>query len=98
MITDAGGAFESGDSFLVYPNGDGVLESLRHEVFFDGLQDRQALYLLENMKGRAFVLNLLTEAGISGFTEYKKADGFLSGFRLNVNSIIKAEMCGNEYR
>lgn len=34
VITDAGGAFESGDSFLVYPNGDGVLESLRHEVFF----------------------------------------------------------------
>ncbi|MBQ8015497.1 MAG: DUF4091 domain-containing protein, partial [Clostridia bacterium] len=39
-ITDAGGGFPSGDSFIVYPAKDGTaLESLRLKVFYDGFQD-----------------------------------------------------------
>ena len=42
--TDAGGAFPAGDPFIVYPGENGEpLDSIRHEVFADGLQDLRAL-------------------------------------------------------
>jgi hypothetical protein len=59
LVTDAGGAFPSGDSFLVYPGEDGPIDSIRHEVFNEALQDLRSLELLENLKGRDFVMSLL---------------------------------------
>lgn len=59
-VTDAGGGFPSGDSFVVYPGKDGFpLNSLRHLVFADAFQDLRALRLLESLTSREYVLNLI---------------------------------------
>ncbi len=59
-VTDAGGAFPSGDSFVVYPGKDGApLNSLRHLVFADAFQDLRALRLLESLTSREYVLKLI---------------------------------------
>lgn len=39
IATDACGAFPAEDSFVVYPNQDGVNASIRLENFFEGIQD-----------------------------------------------------------
>ena len=59
-ITDAGKAFASGDSFVVYP-GENLkpLNSLRLNVFYDGLQDMRALQLLEEKIGKDAVVKLM---------------------------------------
>ena len=67
--TDAGGAFPAGDSFLVYPGSNGEpLDSIRHEVFRDGLQDLRALKLLEQKIGREAVLAFLKQGRTERFT------------------------------
>lgn len=59
-VTDAGGSFPSGDSFVVYPGEGGIpLNSLRHLVFADAFQDLRALRLLESLTNREYVLNLI---------------------------------------
>lgn len=59
-VTDAGGGFPSGDSFVVYPGKGGrPLNSLRHIVFADAFQDLRALRLLESYTSREYVLNLI---------------------------------------
>ena len=44
--TDAGRAFPSGDSFMVYRGEQGPVDSIRGEVFREALQDQRALELL----------------------------------------------------
>ena len=51
-VTDADGAFPSGDPFSVYPVEDGCVPSLRMAVFREGLQDLRALERLEEKIGR----------------------------------------------
>ncbi|MEG1887584.1 MAG: DUF4091 domain-containing protein, partial [Oscillospiraceae bacterium] len=58
-ITDAAGGFPSGDSFLVYPTEDGATPSIRLFVTNEAMQDVRALKLLEKLKGRDFVLDLI---------------------------------------
>ncbi|MCJ8012127.1 DUF4091 domain-containing protein [Paenibacillus sp. KQZ6P-2] len=60
-VTDAGGAFPSGDAFLVYPGEEGPIESIRMEVLREALQDLRALRLLESILGREAVLEALDE-------------------------------------
>lgn len=82
--TDADGAFPGGDPFLVYPGGNGEpLDSIRHEVFFDGLQDLRALELLEKKLGREGVLEFLKEGREESFrmTDYPRDPEFLLGLR-----------------
>lgn len=64
-VTDADGAFPSGDAFSVYPGADGrPAESLRIAVFHDALQDMRAMELLARYEGRESVVRLLEdEAG-----------------------------------
>ena len=60
--TASGGAFPAGDAFTVYPGRDGVpWPSLRQLVFFDGLQDLNALRAAEQMHGRDAVLRLIKD-------------------------------------
>ena len=68
--TDADGTFPAGDPFVVYPAPCGAWDSLRLEVFYSGLQDRAILCALENKLGREKIEKLLTDNGISGWTEY----------------------------
>ena len=71
MITDGGGAFQSGDAFIVYPGENGAYDSIRHEVFFDGLQDMRLLYTLESKVGREAVEKMLENYGFKkGFRVY----------------------------
>ena len=59
-MTDAGGGFPSGDSFVVYPAQDGsACESLRLKVLYDAFQDMTALRLLESKIGREKVIEFI---------------------------------------
>lgn len=70
--SDAGGAFPSGDSFVVYPGENGEpLSSLRQKVFYDGFQDYEALKLYEKKHGRAAALKKISDIlGDISFTSY----------------------------
>lgn len=58
-VTDAGHAFPSGDAFIVYPGKGEPIESLRFEVFREGLQDLRSLKLLEELIGREETIKIL---------------------------------------
>lgn len=88
METDAGGHFQSGDSFSVYPGPDGAWDSLRLEVFFDGLQDRSALQLLAEKLGKPAVKAMLAAEGISGYRMYPRSAVWHTAFRQRINRMI----------
>lgn len=77
-VTDAGGAFPSGDAFVVYPGEDGQpLSSLRQKVFFEGIRDFEAFRQLEELTSREEVLSMIKETlGEITFTSYP-VDGAL---------------------
>lgn len=91
-ITDAGGSFPSGDSFVVYPGKDKKpLNSLRHSVFLDAMQDLRALRLLEKLTSRRYVLTLI-EKDLDiplTFKTYPHEQKWLLDLRARVNEEIK---------
>ena len=87
--SDAGGGFPAGDSFVVYPGENWALENLRLEVFYDGLQDRRALKLLEKYLSREEVLKILHQEGVNGWTEYPRSAVWHLQFRERINEKIK---------
>ena len=92
--TDAGREYASGDPYLGYPADDKTpCESLRNEVFFDGIQDYRALKLLETICGEKFVFSLLEQEGVAGFTVYPRDAAWHIRFREKINRLIaeKAE-------
>lgn len=90
-VTDAGGSFPSGDSFVVYPGKDGSpLNSLRHLVFADAFQDLRALRLLESLTSREHVLKLI-EKDLDiplTFRTYPHEQGWLLNLRKTINEEI----------
>ena len=90
-VTDAGGAFPSGDPFLVYPGSDGMPEeSIRMMVHYQALTDLRALQMLERLAGRDFVMDLI-EGDLGEpltFTRYPKSDMYLISLRNRVNREI----------
>lgn len=90
-VTDAGGSFPSGDSFVVYPGEGGKpLNSLRHLVFADAFQDVRALKLLESLTSRDYVLKLI-EKGLDiplSFTTYPHEKEWLLNLREKINNEI----------
>jgi hypothetical protein len=92
MITDGGGGFQSGDAFIVYPGKDGALDSARHEVFYDGLQDMRLLYTLEEKIGREAVIELLDSYGYkAGFREYPHDEKTFLKLRKTVHKMLSAK-------
>ena len=92
-VTDAGGAFPAGDAFLVYPGKTGdPLDSIRHEVFFAGLQDLRACRTLEKKIGREAVLKLLNEGAPRPLkmNDFPANDAFLMEKRRAVYDAIAA--------
>lgn len=85
-VTDAGGAFPSGDAFSVYPGADGPLESQRLNLFHEGLFDLRALELLETRVGRAAVIQLISDvAGMElSFESYPRTPDFIYALRERV--------------
>lgn len=89
--TDAGGAFPAGDAYLVYPGKYGdPLDSIRHEVFFAGLQDLRACRTLEKKIGREAVLKLLNEGAAEPvrMNSFPACDKFLLGKRRAIYDAI----------
>ncbi len=91
-ITDAGGSFPAGDSYMVYPGKDGKpLNSLRHLVFNEAFQDLRALRLLESLTSRKYVLSLI-EQGLDiplSFQTYPHEQEWLLNLRKKVNKEIE---------
>ncbi len=91
-VTDAGGSFPSGDSFMVYPGKDGKpLNSLRHLVFNEAFQDLRALKLLESLTSRKYVLKLI-ECGLDvplTFRTYPHEQEWLLDLRKTINNEIE---------
>lgn len=92
-VTAAGGAFPSGDAFVVYPGEDGKpLVSLRYKVFYDALQDLRALKLLESKIGYDETLKLIenrTGEELT-FTNYERGIEAMLSKREAVNKAIEA--------
>ncbi len=90
-VTDAGGNFPAGDSFVVYPGKGGQpLNSLRHIVFADAFQDLRALRLLESLTSREYVLKLI-EKDLDiplTFKAYPHEQSWLLNLRKTVNEEI----------
>jgi hypothetical protein len=90
--TDASCGFPSGDAFLVYPGEEGPIESIRLEVFQEGLQDMRALQLLESLIGREQVLRMI-EKDLDEpltFSKYPTDAAWLLKLRESINTAIKA--------
>jgi len=93
-VTDADGGFPSGDAFVVYPGNEGPLDSLRWEVFYEGLQDMRALQLLEQLVGREKTLELLEQdvAESITFKQYPRSIDWLLQTRQRINAAIASEI------
>ena len=94
-ITDAGKAFPSGDSFVVYPSSDkSPLHSLRLKVFYDGLQDMAALKALEKLTNKEKCLNIIEEnrKHTITFSNYPHSNEWLLDTREKINLEIKANL------
>ena len=91
--TTCGHAFPGGDAFLVYPGDDGKpLDSIRHEVFTEGLQDMRVLQLLEGFYGRKFLQKTLDKFAADGkitALDHPKDEAAMLKFRDKVNSLLR---------
>ena len=90
-VTDAGGAFSSGDAYVVYPAEDGTpYASIRLKVFYDAIKDYEALVALENKIGREKVISIL-EAGLEApiaANVYPKDEAWLLAKRKEINELL----------
>lgn len=94
-VTDAGKAFPSGDTFVVYPGADGnPLNSLRFKVFYDAVQDFTAMKLLESMIGRAKVMAIIEDEAGRPVTmkKYPHGNDFILKTRERINEAIKENL------
>ena len=82
--------YPPGDSFLVYPGNDGApLDSIRHEVFFDALQDIRALDLLTELTSREYVeKTLLRWCKKLTMTQYPRGEKAVLNLRTKINQEI----------
>jgi len=91
--------YHPGDQFLVYPGPDGApWDSMRFEVFTEGLQDFRSLQLLESLSSRETVIQLITEtAGYElSMNRFPIVPEFLPELRNKVNSRIAELVSGNK--
>ena len=89
--TSAGGAFPSGDAFIVYPGENGKpLSSLRQKVFYDGFQDISALTALENKYSREYALDfIIKNLGDINFRNYPMDNETFLTFREKLNAELE---------
>lgn len=94
-VSDAGGKFPSGDSYVVYPAEEGTAyHSIRLKVFYDALQDMAALNTLEKLTDKQTCLDIIEENGkhLITFSEYPHSDEWLLTTREKINLKIKENM------
>lgn len=91
--TDAGGAFPSGDPFLVYPGENGKPEeSIRLMLMDEAMSDYCACKALESLIGKEKVVKLLDEEMHITFDEYPQTEMELSQLRDKINHAIKEQL------
>lgn len=87
-VTDAGGAFQAGDAFLVYPGRDGKPEdSLRMMALNEGFQDYRTLVKYEEKVGRAEVIALIERlyGGKLSMKNYPTSYKYIEDLRKTIN-------------
>ena len=85
-------AFPPGDGFVVYPGADGPVDSIRWEVFHQGLQDMRAFQLLEQLAGARpspAVRRLLALSPLKSMEEFPRSAAWLEQTREAVNRAIR---------
>lgn len=88
--TDAGGAFPSGDAFLVYPGADKKPEeSIRLMLMDEAMTDYCACKALEKMIGREAVLACLEEETEITFDSYPQSEKYILNIRNKINRMIR---------
>ena len=95
LVTDSDMAFAAGDPFLVYPGPDGPLDSIRHEVNFEAIQDLRALRTLEIVVGRKKVLSIIERDGLLSMTKYPRSSEWLLATRDIVNQLFTKTLTTN---
>lgn len=88
LVTDAGGDFPSGDSFIVYPTENGAVPSIRLFTMREAIQDFYSLKHLETLYGKEFTKQLLKESGMEGLSEYKGDIAWHIGLRKRINRYL----------
>ncbi len=94
-VSDAGGEFPSGDSYVVYPAKDGTAHhSIRLKVFYDALQDMAALNTLKKLTNKEACLDIIQENNKHNitFSDYPHSDEWLLSTREKINFKIKENM------
>ena len=87
-VTDAGGAFQAGDAFLVYPGVGGESEdSLRMMALNEGFQDYRALVKYEEKVGREEVISLIERlfGGKLSMENYPTSYKYIEDLRKTIN-------------
>lgn len=92
-VSDAGGFFPSGDSYVVYPGENGMPNcSLRLKVFYDAVQDFTAMQTLERYSDRETVLALIEKhMGKISFSEYSKDENDLIALMRELYALIESK-------
>lgn len=91
VVTDAGGAFPSGDTFLVYPSDDEkAIPSIRIKVLRQALYDLRALKMLAQLTSKEHVVELMEERldNEITFSQYPHESDYLIELRMKVNKEI----------
>ncbi len=94
-VSDAGGKFPSGDSYVVYPAPDGTpYHSIRLKVFYDALQDMAALNTLEKLTNKQTCLDIIEENSKHSltFSQYPHSDEWMLSTREKINYKIKENL------
>lgn len=92
QCTDAGGAFPSGDPFLVYPGADGKPEeSIRMMMMDEAMNDFRAMKLLEQLSGRDEVMKCIENSPeeIITFNKYPRSIAYMAACRNRINEAIR---------
>ena len=97
LVNDAVGAYPAGDSFIVYPDKNGPLDSLRLEILSDGWQDYRIAMLAERYAGRETIQTLLEEEGIKDFDVYPHESKKYLKIRKKLLDIIRIKCSIKEF-
>ena len=91
VVTDAEGAYPSGDTFSVYPYYDGPIESIRLKVFKEALQDLRAMQLLERYMTKSEIISLIEEDADEPitFSVYPQSAEYILTMREKINKKIE---------
>ncbi len=92
ITTDAAYGFPAGDSFSVYPYKNSVAESIRLKIFKEALQDLRAMKMLEDIKGKDYVLKIIEEeCGCElKFDQFPFWGDYVLSYRKRINDELKA--------